>query len=243
MYHGDAKMQVALLSDIHSHLVALDAVLADAARAGVDRILCLGDIVDVGPQPRETIARLRERNIECIRGNHDPLDEEPLLPFLADVEAWTLSLLSAEERAWLRDLPEEMEFEIDGTRLWCVHGSPRSCTEEILATTPNETLRQWSLGRDFDVLACGHTHVPFVRRLDQQWVVNVGSAGQPFREVQRGATAPEILPWFEYAILRTSSRGPHIELRRVPADRALVEEATRASGMPHQEQWLALFRW
>ena len=68
-------MQVALVSDVHSHLVALDAVLAETDRLGVDRVLCLGDIVDLGPQPTETIARLRERNVTCIQGNHDPLDD------------------------------------------------------------------------------------------------------------------------------------------------------------------------
>jgi len=236
-------MQVALVSDIHSHLVALDAVLEDAARAGVDRVICLGDIVDLGPQPSETIARLRERDVACIKGNHDPLDDEPALPFLADVEAWTREQLSAEQKSWLDGLPLELEVDIDGWKLWCVHGSPASFHDELLVSTTDETLRSWIGDRSFDVMACGHTHVTLVRRLEERVIVNVGSTGQPFREVQRGDAAPAILPWFDYAIIGTGPHGFKVDLRRVPADREAVERATRASSMPHQEQWLSQWCW
>ncbi len=236
-------MQVALVSDIHSHLVALDAVLEDAARAGVDRVVCLGDIVDLGPQPGETVDRLRERGVACIQGNHDTLDDDPSLPFLADVEAWTREQLSDDQMSWLQGLPLQLDLDLDGVKLWCVHGSPVSFYDELLETTPDSTLRAWVGDHEFDIMACGHTHRALVRRLDERWIVNVGSTGQPFREVQRGDAAPVILPWWEYAIVGGGPAGPSVELRRVPADRDALERATRASGMPHHEQWLSQWRW
>ncbi|MCB9598537.1 MAG: metallophosphoesterase family protein [Sandaracinaceae bacterium] len=236
-------MQVALISDIHSHLVALDAVLDELDRIGVDRVVCLGDIVDLGPYPTETIARLRERNVSCIQGNHDPLDDGPTIPFLADVEAWTRDALSAEDLAWLEGLPKELTLDLDGTKLHCVHGSPRSFTDDILATTPDDVLRSWTDAVDFDVLACGHTHVQLLRRLGSRWIVNVGSTGQPFEQPFAGQGEPTILPFYEFAIVKGGRTGPAVELRRLAADRAAVERATRASQMPHAEQWLGQWRW
>ena len=83
-------MRFALISDLHSHAVALDAVLEDISGRGVDEVLCLGDIVDLGPQPQEVVDRLRALEIRCIEGNHDPLDEGPDLPLLAAIEPCSL---------------------------------------------------------------------------------------------------------------------------------------------------------
>ncbi|MBX3271854.1 MAG: metallophosphoesterase family protein [Sandaracinaceae bacterium] len=236
-------MQVALVSDIHAHRVALEAVLAEIDRLGVDQVICLGDVVDVGPHPAQTLAILREREIVCVRGNHDPLDEGPSHAFLRDLEEWTRAQLGAEARAWLASRPLEHAVDLDGTRLHCVHGSPRSVREDVLATTPDDELDAWTRHLDFDVLACGHTHVSMARRLAGRWVVNVGSTGQPFAAPYAGEGSPVILPFFEFAIVRGGRRGPSVELRRVPADRAQVERATRESGMPHAEAWLAQWRW
>jgi hypothetical protein len=97
--------RVAFISDLHANLVALDAVFADIDRLGVDEIVCLGDIVDLGPQPRELLARLDEREVRCIQGNHDPLDEHPSHPALLDIETWTREQL---DDASLRRLAERV---------------------------------------------------------------------------------------------------------------------------------------
>lgn len=236
-------MQVALVSDVHSNLVALDAVLVETDRLKVDRVLCLGDIVDLGPQPTETIARLRDRGVSCIQGNHDPLDDGPTIPFLADVESWTREQLSGEDLDWLLGLPLELTLDLAGVRLHCVHGSPRSFRDDILPGTSDEQLRAWIGDLEYDVLACGHTHVQLARRLDERWIVNVGSTGQPFLRPFAGEGSPTILPFYEYAIIRGGAEGPSVELRRLAADRDAVERATRASRMPHAEAWLAQWRW
>lgn len=235
-------MRVALVSDVHSNLVALDAVLAEIDALGVDRVICLGDIVDLGPQPSETIARLRERGVACIQGNHDPLDDGPTIPFLADVETWTRAQLSGADLDWLLHLPADLAVDLDGTRLLCVHGSPRSFRDDILASTPDDRLREWTAGLEFDVMACGHTHVQLLRRLDTRWIVNVGSTGQPFAAPFAGEGSPTLLPFYEWAILE-GGRRPRVDLHRTPADRAALERATRASGMPHAEAWVAQWRW
>jgi putative phosphoesterase len=183
-------VRIALISDLHANLVALDAVLADAAAAGADRVICLGDIVSLGPEPRETLARLRDRGIPCLQGNHDPLPPDP--PCLAELEAWCEERLTPEERAWLRALPARIEVPLDGTTtLLCVHGSPRSFDEQVLAETPDADLEAMLADHHAAVTVCGHTHVQLLRRLGDRVVVNVGSVGMPFEERTTGSVSRE----------------------------------------------------
>ena len=97
-------MRIAFISDLHSNLQALENVLGDAEARGVDEIICLGDIVDLGPEPGEVVNVLRDRNIFSVRGNHDTLDENPELEFLRDVESWTREKLSADQLEWLEKM-------------------------------------------------------------------------------------------------------------------------------------------
>jgi len=232
-----SSMRVGLISDLHANVAALDAVLAELDRVGVDRLICLGDIVDIGPEPSETVGRVRERCDLVIGGNHDPLDEGPSIPFLADVEAWTRDTLSADDRAWLEALPDEETIDVDGHRMLCVHGSPNARTDNVLATTEQDTLRRWVGERDFDVMVCGHTHVQLLRRLGPRSIVNVGSVGQPFEAAQ--AVPPTVLPWAEFAIVTANRAGLTVELRRVHVDLDEVHRRARRSSMPHVETWLS----
>lgn len=230
-------MRIALISDLHANTVALDAVLADAAAAGVDRVVCLGDIVSLGPDPRETIARLRDAGIPCIQGNHDPLAPNP--PCLADLENWCESRLTAEELAWLRALPLELEIPLDeSTTLLCVHGSPRSFDEQVLASTSDEELGVMLASHPAAVTVCGHTHVQLMRRLRDRLVVNVGSVGMPFEEAYHGTGEPRVLPWAEYAIVSYEDGRLGVDLRRVPFEFEAFAERVRRSGMPGGEGWL-----
>lgn len=235
-------MRLALISDIHANLVALDAVLRDIDRAGVDLIACLGDMVDVGPRPGATVERLRARCDVLLRGNHDPLDESPQNPFLADLEAWTHDQLDPSVRGWLRALPAEAVIELEGASVWCVHGSPVSATGSVLDTTPRDLLRSWMAERAHDVLACGHTHVQLCRRVDATLIVNAGSVGMPFLEAYDGSGPPVVLPWAEYAMVTSVAGMVSVELRRVSYDRAELRRSVLESGMPHGEDWLRSIR-
>lgn len=235
-------MRLALISDIHANLDALNAVLADIDRVGADTIACLGDVIDVGPRPVETVERLRACCDVIIRGNHDPLDESPPLGFLADLEAWTRDQLDAAMHAWLCALPPEAVIDLDGASVWCVHGSPRSATESVLASTPLPRLREWIAGRTHDVLACGHTHVQVCRRVDDTIVVNVGSVGMPFLAPLDGSRPPVVMPWAEYAMVTSVGGAVSVELRRVPYDHVALWRTVSESGMPHGAKWFAHIR-
>ncbi len=234
---------IALISDLHANLVALDAVLADIRAASVDLTVCLGDIVDLGPDPRATVERLHEQGVTCVRGNHDGLDEHPTLPLLALVEDWTRDQLDDSYRRFLNELPSEITLDLDGATLLCVHGSPRSHHDSILASTPAAELDAWLGDRSFDVLACGHTHVPLTRLHATRWLVNVGSVGMPFAEPFSGGP-PRVLKYCDYAIVRSrrSSGGTtelYVEHRRIPLDFEAFCESMRRSSIPQADTWIA----
>ncbi|MCA9620140.1 MAG: metallophosphoesterase family protein [Myxococcales bacterium] len=235
--------RVALLSDVHANPLALEAVWADAVAQGVERFICLGDIVDIGPEPSATVAQVKERCEGVIGGNHDALDEAPTLPFLADIERWTREQLAPADMAWLEALPGTLRVDLEGHDLLCVHGSPVSDTEEINAATDEATLARWLDEHPCELLVAGHTHVQLLRRVGHRTVVNVGSVGMPFAS-PAAAGPPVVMPWAEYAII--SSRGAassiSVDLRRVAYDHAAFAKRTLASGMPHAEAFLSHFR-
>lgn len=230
-------MRVGLISDLHAMLPALDAVLADLDARGVDRIICLGDIVDMGPQPVEVMNRLAERDIPCVRGNHDPLDEHPEFPLLRIVEDWTRNQLGPARVAALSALPMHLEVDLDGQRLLCVHGSPSGLTDQVLDNTPWPQLASWWGDRQFDVMACGHTHVQVLRRNHERTIVNVGSVGQPFAEPFNG-NPPRVLKACDYAIVEGGPAGVSVELRRVPLPWEAFVATLYATDFPEPERWL-----
>lgn len=231
-------MRIALISDLHANMVALEAVLADAAANGAERVVCLGDIVSLGPEPRETLARLRDLGIPCVQGNHDPLAPDP--PCLAELEAWCEARLTPGELAWLRALPSHIEVPLDATTtLLCVHGSPRSFDDQVLAATSDADLDAMLAAHPAAaVTVCGHTHVQLLRRLRDRLIVNVGSVGMPFEQAYMGVGEPRVLPWAEYAIVALEDGRLGVDLRRVPFDFATFAERVRKSGMPGAEAWL-----
>ena len=173
-------MRLAFISDIHANLVALQTVLQDIDKEAVDQIICLGDIIDCGPQPEDVIRLLQDRNIECIAGNHDPLNEHPNNPQLREIEVWTEKQLSQESKDFLANLPSRRTLQVEQSKVLCVHGSPHRVTDQVLEDTPRETLESWTRNENFDIMVCGHTHVQALRNLDNKTLVNVGSVGMPF---------------------------------------------------------------
>lgn len=231
-------MKLALISDLHSSLVPFEAVLADAARVGVERFICLGDVMDLGPQPSQLVRRIRALGIPCLRGNHDVLSGPSLAP--PEVNAWCRTQLDAEGRAFLEALPAELSLELpSGDRLLCVHGSPRANDDEVLASTPDDVLDGWTAGHAFEVMASGHTHLQLLRRHRGRTFVNPGSVAQPFLEPARGGKPPVVLRHAEYAVVDAAARGFSVDFRKVPYDFEAYARDVRASGLPGPEQWLA----
>lgn len=188
-------MRIAVLSDIHGNLPALEAVLA--ALKPYDAIWELGDIVGYGPQPNEVVARLAQENATGVRGNHDAaaIGELDTDSFNDDARAaleWTADQLEPHTRDWLKALPERT---VDGP-FTLVHGSPRDPTWEYVFTA---AIARANL-ESFDTTHClvGHTHIPVAYREsgqrmqgieprrahplklgEQRVIANPGSVGQP----------------------------------------------------------------
>ena len=233
-------MRFALISDIHGNLPALEAVLEEIGREDIDEILCLGDVA-VGPQPGETLDRVRELGCPVVLGNWDayfvhgfPAQHTEIGRQLVEMGEWWADQLSAEQRAYIETFVDDL------TRpgLFAFHGSPRSYEDFIYATTPDAELSEMLNGARAPLLAGGHTHFAMVRHFDGLLMVNPGSVGLPFA---RQEAVMRISPWAEYAIVDGERGRLSVELRRTPFDVDSLLELIRKSGMPHADWWAGLW--
>ena len=238
-------MRVALISDIHGNFVSLQAVLADLAQQQVDRVICLGDVATLGPQPHEVVARLRRLNCACIMGNHDTFVLKPHLlhtymdaPWFAESIKWCIAQLSADDLAFVQAFKPTLTVKMDAnTTMLCFHGSPHSNTDIILATTPAADVDKMLAGHQATVMAGGHTHVQMLRQHNGLIILNPGSVGMPFEQMPFTGT-PRILPQAEYAIVTWRNGVISADLRRVPIDLDAVKQAALDSELPEPDEWV-----
>lgn len=182
---------VAVLSDIHGVLPALDAVLAEPLVGTADRIVLTGDIA-AGPQPVQVLDRLLGLGdrVVWVRGNADrdlvDLAAGRTLDFDDPISDWAARQLMADHVALLGSLPHPVTLDVDGFgRVLFCHGSPRDDNEVVLVDT---RLSRWAealadVGDDVTTIVCGHTHMPFVRLAHGRLIVNPGSVGMPYGRV------------------------------------------------------------
>jgi putative phosphoesterase len=234
-------VRVALISDIHGNRLALDAVLAEIAKADVDQIVCLGDVA-VGPQPTEALAGIRELDCPVVMGNWDacflegmPEAKDEVGQKLVDTAEWWAQFLSDEDRDFMRSFVPILELDLGGQDAIFFHGSPRSYDDWIFATTPDDELREMLDGHAEPVLVGGHTHLQLVRRFEKSILVNPGSVGLPF--VEWWPRPVRIAPWAEYGILTSLDGRLEVELRRTTFDVDAFLRLSRSSGMPHADWW------
>jgi len=239
-------MRVALISDVHGNRVALDAVLNALQGEDYDRLVCLGDVAAMGPEPRACIDRLAALDIPIVTGNADawllaPQDAE-LPEKSTDVLRWGADQLDAEARAFLRSFQPTVELSLSGVAgLTCFHGSPRSYHDVIAATTPADELDALLGDRPATVMAGGHTHVPMLRRHRETLVLNPGSVGLACLQVPQLGHPARYLPWAEYALVEGRDSALDVSLRRLPLELDAVRRAARASDMPHAHWWCGLW--
>jgi putative phosphoesterase len=179
-------MRVAVLSDIHGNLPALEAVLAEVERETVDLIVSCGDVAS-GPMPSETIDVLRSlANARFVHGNADrgliaAFDgtERPVLE--GPAADWCAAQLTREQRDFLASFEDTVRLDLEGigSVLFC-HGSPRSDLEVMTRLTPDDRMRTYIEGAGAGVVVCGHTHMPFDRSLAGVRVINPGSVGMAY---------------------------------------------------------------
>ena len=236
---------IALISDIHANLPALKSVLDDIdARTDVEAIYHLGDLVGYAPWPNETVALLRERRIEGVAGNYDSTVathykhcgcryEDPVQEQLSHLSyAWTLEHTSIESKAWLGTLPFRIDIRpagghVSGPTLTLVHGNHALNTVYVTADRSDEFLAKMAASlsaRQGDVVAFGHTHIPWHRIVDGIHFVNTGSVGRPKDGDWRAG----------YVLLDMNASAPRVEFRRVEYP---VEESAKgilASTLPRE---------
>ena len=184
-------MSVAVLSDIHGVLPALDAVLAEPEVQAAGRIVVTGDIA-AGPQPVEVIDRLTSLGdrVVWVRGNADrelvALARDSRLAVPYPISRYAADQLSPEHVALLARLPHPVTLDVAGFgRVLFCHGTPRDDNEVVLVDTRMEKWTQALADVPGDVMTvvCGHTHMPFVRLTNRRLVVNAGSLGMPYGQV------------------------------------------------------------
>jgi putative phosphoesterase len=234
-------MRIALISDVHGNAVALRAVLEHIRSTRVDRIVCLGDVATLGPAPHEVFEILAELGCPCIRGNHDDfLLDERLVDSYTDMSAVAQAVkqcravTTGDELAYVTGFRDALDLELDGFTLGLFHGSPRSNTEDLLATTPAEELDQALGARRPTVMAGGHTHIQMLRQHRGTLLVNPGSVGLAFEAFVHGGP-PTILPHAEYAVIESARGEVTVSLRRVALERAPLIAALEGWDNPLRE--------
>jgi putative phosphoesterase len=238
-------MRLAILSDVHGNLVALEAVLARLAAEAVDQVVFLGDACLLGPEPAACVQRLRALGGPAIQGNTDhwllgagpePVQSDDDQRRL-DIMLWNAAALSSEDRAWLSSLAPTAALELPGSqRLVACHGSPQSFVESITPATPEADLERMVAGAEPALVAAGHTHQALLRRWRRVRFINPGSVGLA-PESQANLRRPT--PWAEYAVIDATAAGLNVEFRRQGFEFEALARAARASGMPHADWWLA----
>lgn len=238
-------MSLALISDIHGNLFALEAALAAISKQAVSDIICLGDVAAFGPQPRQVLARLQELNCPIVMGNTDEwlLDPQPHPVRDEDsekvtaVELWAAHQLTPADKSFIQTFQPTISHQLTATiNLLCFHGSPRSNTEIIKATTAETDLAPAFNGHAATILAGGHTHTQMLRRYNQSYLINPGSIGLPW-ESKNGSTNIRNPSWAEYALVQVQGSQPSITFHRVQYDTSPLIKVARQCGMPHADWW------
>lgn len=196
-------MKIALFSDIHANLPALQAFFTDVDARKPDMIYCLGDLVGYNSWPNEVIDEIRRRNIPTIAGNYDfgigRMSDDCGCAYKTDAErdmgkisiSYTNSLIKPEQRAYLRTLPAHINvaFQLNGDKLnlLLVHGSPRRINEYLFEDREEKSMIRIMEQADADIMCLGHTHKPYHRVLNSgvdgvdhfRHAINIGSVDKP----------------------------------------------------------------
>jgi putative phosphoesterase len=218
-------MRVALMSDLHANLPALEAVLDHARQEGAEAIWNLGDSVGYGAFPEEVVQHLRRQDPVSTLGRYD----RQVVRFKKRKEKWQrtkereeyLALewaydrLSEKSRKYLRFLSREIRMKVQGKRVLLTHGSPGVEDGCLAANTPEKQLAKLAHEAKAELILCGCSHQPFARSVEGVWFINPGSAGLPSDGDPRAA----------YAILEVSPKEIQVFPHRVTYDveRLVVE--------------------
>lgn len=208
-------LKIAFLSDVHGNIHALRAVWRWLQERQIHRVICLGDLVGYGANPSESIDFIDEHRVHCTMGSSDArvayglgekfekregLSEETL--------EWTKTVLTPEQKEYLKALPTSGRIETPKGRLRYCHGSPRDPDDRLDLHGPSNELNELLASLHCEVLVCGGTHIPYVRRLMRGVIVDPGSVGLSLNG-EPGADA---------AVIEILEREIKVELAKIPYD-------------------------
>lgn len=229
--------RVAVLSDVHGNITALEAVRAAIHREKPDAVLVAGDLALGGHDPAGTLSLLRDMERDgaiIVQGNTDiavaDFDYAAAYPWMSDGASdslqaaveWAHDALDDEGLAWLRRLPAERRLRVNDTMLLVTHASPGSQTAGFdLDLDAGVTLERLSR-TDARIICCGHTHVPDIRDFGWKQIVNAGSAGNVF----------DGDPTASWALITLDAETVTAEIRRTEFDTMAVANAISARGLP-----------
>jgi predicted phosphodiesterase len=231
-------LRIAVFSDVHGNVRALDACLADLrAQGGADAIVGAGDYCMDGPHPREVLERLVALDARCVRGNTDRYLSDPL--FADDDEdgtvlAWQRERLGERWLRWLAELPFSLRLGEGETRdaLLVVHANPLSDDEHLRPDADDAFLERITAGVEERAIAFGHLHLPYVRYWRDRLFVDVASAGLPKDGDPRAC----------YALFTQRPGGWEVKHRRVEFDVEKVARDIEKSGMPDRKKRIGVLR-
>ncbi len=242
-------MQLAVISDMHGNCFALDHVLADIRQLGIEKIVCLGDAIQGGAQPAQTLERLRELHCPIVLGNadawllsgHETSPHEQTSEQQLAVRAWSLAQLSVSDITFMQQFLPTVEIRLDARQtLLCFHGSTKSFDDIILPTTADDVVRSWLSGWDATLFTGGHTHTQQLRRIGDGWYFNPGSVSLAYNW-ERSKDGMRVDPWADYAIVSVDGDRFGITFRHVPFDVDQLAHIIRASGRPYADDALAMY--
>lgn len=232
--------QIAVISDIHGNMPALEAVLEDIRRRGITRIFCLGDMVGKGPHSDLAVDRIREQCEQIVKGNWDEfITEETKFEAIR----WHQQVLGQERMDYLLELPFCIEFVMSGKLIRLFHASPRSLYERIYPWDEEEKRASLLASSEHcrakkiaDVAGYGDIHTAFVQHIEDKTLFNTGSVGNPLDITQAS-----------YAILEgeynQAEPAPFsISLIRVPYDIELAIRQAEEINMPALEPYIIELR-
>jgi putative phosphoesterase len=228
--------RVAVITDIHGNLAALESSLERIEELGIEQIYCGGDLIGYGPRPNEVCALLEDRGIPTIYGNYDYAIARDLedcgCAYVTQHDRelgqqsvdWTLAHTDQRSKDYMRDLPFDLHFAVGETHVHLVHGSPRKVNEYLFEDKPARLYERLAAAEEADVLVFGHTHKPWVHEYAGVLFVNCGSVGKPKDGDPRGA----------FAVLEADGSGIRVRIERVEYDAAAVAEEVAAAGLPQE---------
>lgn len=230
-------MRIAVIGDVHANLPALTAVMKDVAGSGASATYCVGDIVGRGPHPNEVVNLMRGLEIECVQGNWDEAvamdrdsngaaweSREMERAGLASMR-WTASILTDENKAWLRQIPIHGRAAVEGRRsVAFFHASMVRQNEYLWSDRPSRFFARIASEEGDDIFCFGHTHEAHHRPVGQAHLVWCGSVGCP----------PPGQSTANYALVTIGGGDVVVDFPTVRYDLASVLRDMTSLGMPHE---------